>query len=194
VNRTRIVFPRSRLVRSVVVGAFAAMGAIGALGINRPAQSAEPYSEDAVKAAFIYRFAGFVDWPTQPIQAFTIAVMGSNEVATRLQALVVDRTLHGRPISVQRISNVQEARNAQILYIGPDQPGKLGQLVRAVRGRNILVVTDAPDGLESGSAINLLLVDRRVRFEVSNEAARRAGLDISSGLLSVAVRVQGSAQ
>jgi YfiR/HmsC-like len=196
VNQIRIVVPRRRLIRSVVVGAFAAMGAIGAMGFNRPAQSAEPYSEDAVKAAFIYRFAGFVDWPRQvePIPTFTIAVMGSKEVASRLEALVADRKLHGRPVSVKRVSTVQEARNTQILYIGPNHMGNLGHLVRAVRGRSILVVTDAPSGLESGSSINLLMVDQRVRFEVSNEAARRAGLNISSGLLSVAVRVQGSVQ
>ena len=170
-----------------------AFGALAALGLNPPIQAAEFYSEDAVKAAFIYRFAGYVDWPrkTEPSPTFRIAVLGSKEISSRLEAMAADRTLHGRPVTVQRISRVQDAGNAQILYIGPTHRGSLERLVRAVADRDMLVITDEPDGLESGSAINLLKVDQRVRFEVSTEAAQRAGLTISSGLLSVAVRVQG---
>jgi len=182
---------RKRLAdRLVAIGAIAAMGA---LGFSQSASSAEVYSEDAVKAAFIYRFAGYVDWPreTGPVQAFTIAVMGSKEIEARLQSLTAGRTLHGRPVAVRRVSRVQEAADAQILYIGPKHLVQLKHLVQAVGGRRLLVVTDEPSGLDSGSSINLLMVDQRVRFEVSTEAARRAGLNISSGLLSVAVRVQG---
>lgn len=168
--------------------------AFGALGFDHPSLAAEAHYDDSVKAAFIFRFAGYVDWPTEavPIQSFTIAVIGSKEVESQLRALVSDRTLHGRPVTVRKISRVQEAADAQILYIGPNHLVNLKYLVQALSGRGILIVTDEPGGLESGSAINLLKLDQKVRFEVSADAARRAGLDINSGLLSMAVRVEGN--
>jgi hypothetical protein len=87
---------------------------------------------------------------------------------------------------------VQDAADAQILYIGPYHRAQLRNLLHSVRGKQMLVVTDEEHGLDAGSSINFLEMDRRVRFEVSLEAAQRAGLSVNSELLSVAARVQGS--
>ncbi len=80
---------------------------------------------------------------------------------------------------------------AQLLYVGRNYAGNLGRLIADQRGRPVLIVTDQPGGLEAGGAINFLLVDQRVRFEVSPSPAQGAGLHISSQLLAVAVRVLG---
>jgi hypothetical protein len=174
-------------------GCRAVLGAVLALGLSMPAPAMEGYSEDSVKAAFIYRFAGYVDYPRRLDSAptFNVAVLGSSEIVLRLQTLVVDRTLHNRPVRVRKISAVQEAGDAQILYIGADHRADLRSQLSSLSRKGILIVTDEEHGLDLGSTINLLMVDRRVRFEVSTEAARRAGLSISSELLSVAARVQG---
>jgi len=173
-----------------------AMLAAAALCLSFAGQSAhagEVYSEEAVKAAFVLRFTSYVTWP-EPASAttpFRIAVLGDSAMTSRLRALVESRGVGTRPIDVRQISSLADARDAQLLYIGARRSGDLPALLRSLGSRRILTVTDAAHGLEAGSIINFLVIDQRVRFEVSMEAARHAGLGISSELLSVAVRVQG---
>lgn len=186
--------PRHRSVGTRLMGAVAATYALWLATAAGPGRAAEDYSEDAVKAAFVYRFAGYVEWPedSAPAQSFTIAVLGANEVAARLQALIGERSLRGKRVQVQRVSSIQEAGTAQILYIGAAHRGDLKTLVQGLGQRRVLTVSNEDQGLEMGSAINLITVDHRVRFEVSVDAARHAGLQVSSELLSVAARVLGA--
>jgi len=176
-------FAQAMLVAAALCLSFAA----------EPAHGGDVYSEEAVKAAFVLRFSSYVIWPEPPAAgaAFRIAVLGDVAMTSRLQALAENRRVGGRAIEVIPISNVSEARDAQVLYIGNRRSGSLPALLRNLGKREVLTITDTANGLEAGSVINFLIVDQRVRFEVSMEAARRAGLRISSALLSVAVRVQG---
>lgn len=175
------------------VSAMAAFWALWMSTVSTLGHAAGGYSEDSVKAAFIYRFAGYVDWPEKfpAPQTFTIAVLGADEIAARLQTLTADRTIRNRPVQVRRITTIQGAADAQMLYVHASPGADLRNLLSAVGGQGILTITDEEQGLEAGSTINLVTVDRRVRFEVSIVAARRAGLRISSELLAVATRVQG---
>jgi hypothetical protein len=157
-----------------------------------PAIAQGAYSEDLVKAVFLYRFAGYVDWPAAASTGapFTIAVLDADGVASELQRLLPNHPIKGRPAQLRRIRRVQELGDAEILYIGSGNASELRTLIRAIGARPVLLVSDAEGGLESGAMLNFLQVDRRVRFEVSLSAAERAGLKISSELLSVASRVQ----
>jgi hypothetical protein len=158
-----------------------------------PVVADEAYSEDAVKAAFLYRFAGYVDWPEEAHSPndFTIAVYQADGVMHELQRLLPNHAIKGMAASVRQIRNMRELGDAQMLYIGPGHADSLRSLVAAVGPRPVLLVTDDEDGLAVGSALNFLKLDKRVRFEVSLTAAERSGLRISSELLSVATRVQG---
>lgn len=149
------------------------------------------HAEDAVKAAFVLRFAGYVEWPevAAPEDNFTIVVLGASEIALRLQALAAGRSVMNRPVQVRRIASIRDVGDAHVLYVGADRRGDLRDLVAAVAGRSVLVVSDEDDALKSGSTINLRVADQHVRFEVSLPAARRAHLRISSELLALAVRV-----
>lgn len=158
------------------------------------AAGAEQYREDTVKAAFLYRFTGYVDWPegNVPEREFTIAVLGSDAVLRELQRVVARQQILRRPVRVLQVQVAAQAAKAQVLYVGPEYVGSLQAAVDALASRPVLVVSDQAEGLDSGSTINFLLLDRRVRFEVSLTAAQRAGLRISSELLSVAARVRGA--
>jgi hypothetical protein len=149
--------------------------------------------ENEVEAAFLYRFAGFVEWPPEALsgQNFTIAVLGADSVAQDLQRILPNHALKDRPAQVRRIRGLEELRDAQILFVGPRFNDELKTLIAHVANRPVLVVTASDRGLDEGSCVNFLLVDRRVRFEVSLTTADRVGLRVSSELLSVAVRVQG---
>jgi hypothetical protein len=162
-----------------------------AFALSLPA--AQPYREHAVKAAFISRFTAYVEWPATAFNRgeFLIAVLGSPQVADELQRLVADRPVKNLPTRVRKITTAVEAREAHLLYVGPQFSGNLEKLTKDLGAQPVLVVADHPGGLDEGSVINLLLVDQRVRFEVSLLAAQRAGLKLSSELLSVAVQVRG---
>jgi hypothetical protein len=158
------------------------------------AAAAEPYREDVVKAAFIYRFTGYMDWPAEALKNdnFTIAIMGGDSVADELNKLATQHPIKNLPVRVRNIDAARQAVDAQILYIGANYAGNLQELIESVATLPVLVVTDRPTGLDDGSAVNFMLIDRRVRFEVSLAAARRAGIKVSSELLAVAARVRGS--
>ena len=162
--------------------------------LRAPATIAEErYSEDAVKAAFLYRFADFVNWPSAPDSTdFTIAVLDDEALAAQLQLLLRNRLVKGKPAQVRLIESPRQLTGGQILYIGRAYPGGVHRVMEALGERPILVVSDEDNGLSEGAMINFLLVDRRVRFEVSLAAADRARLQVSSELLSVALRVQGA--
>jgi hypothetical protein len=151
------------------------------------------YPEDAIEAAFLYRFADFVSWPPTAgaRRQFTIAVLDDDTLAEDLERMPPQGALKGRRVRIRRITDIGAARDAQILYIGPEHANILRQRLALIAGRPILIVTRQPGGLDDGSIINFLLLHRHVRFEISLVAARRAGLRISADLLSVAERVEG---
>ena len=148
-------------------------------------------SEAGVKAAFLYKFAAYVDWPAtayaSPEAPFVIGVMGADDVAAELERIVPGRTIHGRPAMVRRLKAGDPVSGSQLLFIGKavDNPAPL------LRGlpNGTLTVTDSEQGLAMGSAVNFVVADERVGFEVSLEAADRSGVTISSRMLNVARQV-----
>jgi hypothetical protein len=149
------------------------------------------FSAEAVKAAFLYRFASYVEWPgIYDGNSFVIAVSGSDGVADQLEKLLPGKTVRGRPTTLRRVARPSELGGAHILYIGPQSLSRTRALREAAGKLPILVVTEDPKGLEAGGIINFIEQSRNVRFEVSLAAADRAQLRIDSALLAVAARVE----
>jgi len=152
----------------------------------------ETHSEEAVKAAYLYRFGTYVEWPKESATGhpFVIAVVGAPEVARELRHMLPGRLINNQTVQVREARRAQEVVGAQILYVGANN----ADFLRALSpGGNppVLIVTDEERGLDLGGALNFVTVDKRVRFEVSLTAAERAQLKISADLLSVAIRVRG---
>lgn len=182
---------RTRRALSLVALAMLLIG--GRSGFSSTFAAMPSYSEDQVEAAFLYRFAGFVKWPPQALASpvFTVAILNDDAVAGDLERMLAQNELEGRRAQVRRISSIEQLGDAQILYIGESDARTLKRWLARMAGRPVLVVTRQPDGLDDGSTINFLVIDRHVRFEISLTAARRAGLNISAELLSVATHVEG---
>lgn len=157
------------------------------------ARSDERFSADAVKAAYLYRITGYVGWPqARPSDApFTIDVLGDPAVADELRRILADHRINGHPARVRTIGLIRDVGDAQLVYLGPEFTGDVRAAIASIAGRPVLIVTDMEQGLDDGSAINFVEQGEHVRFEVSLIAAHRAGLSISSQLLSVALRVEG---
>lgn len=160
----------------------------------RTARADAAYSEDAVKAAYLYRFAGYVSWPGSQVASspFIIDVIDEAGVAKELGRLLPNHPINGHPARVRVIARMADLGDAQMLYVGEGFAGNVKALTASLGERAILVVTDESEGLNDGGTINFIESDGgHVRFEVSLTSAARAGLQISSQLLSVAVRVKG---
>jgi YfiR/HmsC-like len=180
----------SRALEGVRFWAFAA--SLLCWAVSPPVRAQSAHSEDSVKAAYIYRFTGYVDWPEDAGAGhpFVIDVYEDPGLAAALKRLLPGHPINNQPAEVREVSRIQDLGNAQILYIGPGHADFL-RAVAAHQSRSMLIVSDDQQGLDLGSVFNFVTVDNRVRFEVSLTAADRAGVKISSELLSVAVRVHG---
>jgi hypothetical protein len=146
-------------------------------------------SERSVKAAFLYKFAGYVQWPDADAKTdspITIGVIGANDFARELAEITASRTISSRPINIRRLTTVNSLDGLDILFVAREERDHLSQLLAAARDKPILTVTESEGALSSGSIINFTLDQDRVRFEVSLYAAEKSQLRLNARLLAVA--------
>lgn len=150
--------------------------------------------EHRVKAAFLYKFAGYVDWPPASFAAadtpLTIGVIGSESVAAELFQVATGRTINNRAIAVKRIKAGEALAGVHVLFIGAAERARLGQLAKNAQAHSVLTVSESEGALDQGSMINFIVADRRVRFEIGLDSAEKSGLRLSSRLLAVAQQVR----
>ena len=149
-------------------------------------------SERTVKAAFLYKFASYVEWPdgtASSASPITIGVIGANDFARELAEITADRTVSNRPIDVRRLTGADSLDGLDILFIAREERGRLSELLSGARNRPILTVTESEGALSDGSIINFTLDQERVRFEVSLYAAEESQLRLNARLLAVAEQV-----
>lgn len=148
-----------------------------------------------MKAAFLFRFTEFVTWPdaafARPDAPFVIAVAGHDALAEELRQITSGRTVQGRTVDVRRVAEADAIPVAQMIFVGDTGKQRLREWVRGAP-RHALVVSESEDALAAGSVINFIVVEGRVRFEISLESAEKRGLRMSSRLLAVAQGVKTS--
>ncbi|MGD1069192.1 MAG: YfiR family protein [Bryobacteraceae bacterium] len=148
--------------------------------------------ETRIKAAFIYNFARFVEWPGRsgpgPVR---IAVLGRGDLAAPLEEVVRGKTANGRTIEVTHISADTEMDCCEILVIERSESKHVGEIVRALADKPVLTVCDGGSCLLDGVMIVFQMVEESVRFQINRQAAEHAGLKISSQLLKVAIPAAG---
>lgn len=153
---------------------------------------AEPYQagEYQVKAAFLLNFANFIQWPQGALgdDTFTIGVLGQDPFGSASDSLK-GKTVKGRKVVIKRYDDPEDAREADILFISASEKRSLPRILKTIKGKSILTVGDSKDFGRSGVMINLLLLRKRVGFEIHLAAAHQAGLEISSQLLKLAQEV-----
>jgi hypothetical protein len=159
-----------------------------------PADVGRQVSDADVKAAFLFNFTRFVEWPsaaTQPSAPFRLCVVADRQTTAVIEKTMEGESVNGRPSQTTVPATPEDARVCQILFVGRSETGRLAQLLAAVRDRPVLTVSDAARFTTRGGMIGFVLDDDRVRFDVNLGAAKRSGLQISSRLLRVARYVEG---
>ncbi len=152
---------------------------------NRP-------SEYEVKAAFLYNFAKFVQWPPSVIppgaSPIVIGVLGENPFQGELRRTLENKKVDDHPLVMRQFQSLTDATNCHILFISASEAGHLPQIIDRLQGKSVLTVADMEHFTENGGMIRFVLRESRVRFEINNDAARKANLRISSKLLALALR------
>jgi len=143
-----------------------------------------------VKAAFLLNFARFVEWPasahsseTSPIH---VGVLGEDPFGETLERTFAGRTAQGRSLAVLRSGDPKDLASCHIVFIRTTRKDKPAALLEPFRERPVLTVGEAEGFARAGGILNFYLEERKVRFEINPEAAKRAGLKISSKLLQLA--------
>lgn len=146
--------------------------------------------EYQVKAAFIANFINFIEWPDTalPADSFTIGILGRDPSEGAIGALK-GKTVKGRKLVVKQCDDPEEARTVDLLFISPSEKRSLPLILKNLRNRPVLTVGDQQGFTRSGVMINMVIVRKRVGFEINLPASQRAGLRISSQLLKLAKEV-----
>jgi len=157
------------------------------LAVVAQAQSATEYQ---VKAAFLFNFARFVEWPAEafptadaPLQ---ICILGQDPFGADFEQMIVDKSVNGHRMEIAHPEGVPQARACHILFIAFSEKPRLREILQGLRGTSVLTVGEVPGFVQMGGIINFVLDDNRVRFEINQRAAQIVRLKLSARLLTVA--------
>ncbi len=174
----------------LVIGLLIALQAAGLdRGSLARAQDAQP-TEYEVKAAFLYNFARFIEWPADafdgPQTPLVIGILGEDPFGSALDDIIARKTVRGRAVVVRRLHRDQDLRGCHLLFISASEKKRLPEILLSLRGSTVVTVSEIDRFIYSGGTINLLVENSRVRFEVNLDAAARARAKISAKLLALA--------
>jgi hypothetical protein len=173
------------------------MGALcsAVLSVPAGAQNDAP-NEYQVKAAFLFNFAKFVDWPADTYPnaqwPFSICILGEDPFGAIFDSTLAGKSLGTHPVVLRRIKEVSEIHHCQIVFVSSSSTSKYAELSQSVRGAKILLVGESDGFATSGGAVEFIVEANHVRFAINPEAVQRAGLAVSSKLLMLARIVHDS--
>src|SRR5690242_4392461 len=146
--------------------------------------------EYQLKAAVVYNFAKFVEWPPQSFTSasdpIAVCILGQNPFGRWLTETLAGRTVGGRPFVIRRASEPQEVGHCQILFVCSSERKRFRVILADVKADGVLTVGDTPGFAALGGVVNLRLDGETVRMEVNLESAKQKKLQISAKLLSLA--------
>jgi len=148
-----------------------------------------------VKAAFLYNFAKFVEWPsdaTSGMPTINVGVVGNDAVGEALRAMVRDKNIGGKGLSVRKPANLDDLAGLHLLFVGGAEKHRVADILRRLDGATVLTVSDIDRFCQMGGTIELVVENNHVRFDVRLDAAQRARLKVSSKLLGLARTVHGA--
>ncbi len=157
------------------------------LSSTATAQSAPEYQ---VKAAFLFNFARFVEWPADAFSSadapLQVCVLGQDPFGSDFEQVILDKAVNGHRLEVVHPSGVPQARACQILFVASSGKQQVREILQGLRTASVLTVGDMAGFAKMGGVIDFVLDESRVRFEINLQAAERAHLKLSARLLTVA--------
>ena len=168
-------------------GRLALLLALGLAGAGLPGRAGE-LSESQVKAAFLYNFARFTEWPAAKAGPFDICILGWDPFGAVL-APYEGRTVAGRQMRLRRRIGLDDAASCDLLFVAHSEARRLVPILRAVAGLPVLTVSDMDGFVDRGGMIELVSVDDRIRFDVNLDSVGATRLRFDANMLQAARRV-----
>lgn len=148
-----------------------------------------PTREHLIKAAFLYNFARFVDWPDEAFPdehtPLVLCIFGKDPFGDALESIQGKR-IRGRKLAIQHLGRIENLEQCHILFISASEEHHLSEILSHIKTKNILTVSDMSRFARRGGAINFITVKSKIRFEINVDATDTVGLKISSKLLKLA--------
>ncbi|MGE4063034.1 MAG: YfiR family protein [Rhodospirillaceae bacterium] len=172
------------------------LGVVAAIIASSLAAAATPDAsvEYAVKAAYLYKFGEFVEWPQSAFGSqnspATLCIVGDDPFGATLDKAVAGQRIANRSIEIKRLKTATAGSGCQVMYVAGKDAESLGKAIGTVRGESVLTITDGAAGVVPPGIINFVITNNRVRFEIDDGAAAANGLTISSKLLALATSVK----
>jgi len=158
------------------------------------AQDPQP-TEYQIKAAFLFNFAKFVEWPPKAFAEapapIVIGILGDNPFRDDLARTIRGKAIDDHPLVIKEYRSPAEATNCHILFISASEKKRLLEILEALKGAKVLTVSETDRFTENGGMINFFLDGTKIRFQINKDAVTSAGLQISSKLMSLASRPGG---
>jgi hypothetical protein len=152
----------------------------------------EQPSEYQIKAAFLFNFAKFVDWPPEAFPGtnspIVIGVLGKNVFGNDLENTIRDKTVNNRRFQFVEVASAAQAVHCHILFISSSEKDNLRKILDSLHHASVLTVSETDEFIKAGGMINFMIENSKIRFQINDAAAKHAGLRISSKLLSLAVQ------
>jgi hypothetical protein len=149
-------------------------------------------SDVAVKAAFLFNFAKFTDWPNLPAAApITTCIVGDDAIAAAFVETVRDQRINGHALPLAPSQDAADWRNCRMLFVGQAEAPRSAAALDGLTSSPVLTVSDSKDFAAASGIIELYVDNGRMRFAINVDAAERAGLRLSSRLLGLARIVRG---
>lgn len=146
-------------------------------------------SDYQVKAAYLYYFTTFVDWPPEAFERtgneLVVGVLGEDPFGEILDATLRGKSVNNRPLVVRRFASIKDARDSHILFISASERDRIPSILKALDGAAVLTVADVDGFATRGGQIAFHTIDRKVRFDINVAAVERARIKISAQLMKL---------
>lgn len=141
-----------------------------------------------VQAYFIYNFSRLIKWPANYTQGdFVIGVLGNSQTYQSLVRLTVNKKVGMQTMVVKRFSTPGELTDCHILLIASDKSSKISEINRRLANKHTLIISESDGLINSGSAIDFLIVDNKLKFKMNINNAEKYDLIVSKSLLDMAM-------
>jgi hypothetical protein len=144
------------------------------------------------KAIYLYQFASkYIEWPAKHKEGdFIFGIFGESGLTTELEKVVSTKKVGLQSAIVKSFPSIDKLEDCHILYVSSDYSDKMAKLISKLKGKNTLIITEKPGLAKEGAAINFVVIDNKVKFELNESNADKYGLKVSSALAQIAVPIK----
>jgi len=152
--------------------------------------ASSPVSKEyQIKAAFLFNFAQFVEWPSTAFEnadtPICIGILGADPFGSALDETVRGETVRKRKLIVLRSQRLEDLKNCHMIFISKSEESRLQKILEEIQSKSVLTVSETPDFANRGGILNFYLDGNKVRFEINPAVAQRKNLKLSSELLNL---------